>query len=367
LSKIAIIVWEFPPGPGGIGQHAYSMGLALASRNHNVSVLTTSDYASPKEIKYFDLHNPQLSVRRIKRLSIIGQLHRIISCIRMIRREDPDTIILTGKASLWLASIIRLLSKNRKLTAFLHGSEIHLKSYLARQITYSSLLLMDKVFCVSKFTETLLPIQLRKRLQVSIVSNGLNINQLAQSPKSYFDPIRAKGTPRLLTVGNITRRKGQHRVIQALPHLRSIWPSIHYHMVGIPTAYEETIALADRLGVRSNISIHGRIGSRTELYNAYNSADVFIMLSENQKNGDVEGFGIAILEANYFGLAAIGASGCGIEDAIQDGVNGYLVNGDDPRDIENALRKCLASSTLPDSAKKWAIAHDWDALIDKVI
>ena len=33
----------------------------------------------------------------------------------------------------------------------------------------------------------------------------------------------------------------------------------------------------------------------------YNS-NIFIMLSDNLESGDVEGFSIAILEANYFGL-----------------------------------------------------------------
>ena len=33
-------------------------------------------------------------------------------------------------------------------------------------------------------------------------------------------------------------------------------------------------------------------------------SNIFIMLSNNLISGDVEGFGIAILEANYFGLPA---------------------------------------------------------------
>mgnify|MGYP003346336418 CR=1 FL=1 len=64
-----------------------------------------------------------------------------------------------------------------------------------------------------------------------------------------------------------------------------------------------------------------------------------MMLSERQPDGDIEGFGIAILEANYYGLPAIGASDCGIEDAIDEGNTGHKVPYHDAEKITTALKK----------------------------
>ena len=38
-------------------------------------------------------------------------------------------------------------------------------------------------------------------------------------------------------------------------------------------------------------------------------SDIFIMMSEMTESGDVEGFGIAIIEANSLGLPSIGTLG----------------------------------------------------------
>ena len=54
---------------------------------------------------------------------------------------------------------------------------------------------------------------------------------------------------------------------------------------------------AKKLNIQDNIVIHGAL-SDEELNKLLNKCKIFIMLSENLDNGDVEGFGIAIIEAN---------------------------------------------------------------------
>ena len=49
-------------------------------------------------------------------------------------------------------------------------------------------------------------------------------------------------------------------------------------------------------------------------------------------------FGIAIIEANYFGVPAIGSKLSGIEDAIEDGVTGFVVNPKSPSEILYVLK-----------------------------
>jgi phosphatidylinositol alpha-1,6-mannosyltransferase len=122
------------------------------------------------------------------------------------------------------------------------------------------------------------------------------------------------------------------------------------------------------LGVSEHITVHGRLADKEELAMAYKTADVFIMLSENQTDGDVEGFGIAILEANYFGLPAIGAKGCGIEDAIQSGLNGELVDGNIVQEIKDSLKKILENKTnYTSQLSDWLKKYDWNMLVEKFI
>ena len=52
--NILLISSEYPPGPGGIGNHAYSLTKALAGKGFKVFVLTNAEYVDPERIKEFD-------------------------------------------------------------------------------------------------------------------------------------------------------------------------------------------------------------------------------------------------------------------------------------------------------------------------
>jgi phosphatidylinositol alpha-1,6-mannosyltransferase len=95
---------------------------------------------------------------------------------------------------------------------------------------------------------------------------------------------------------------------------------------------------------------------------------IFMMLSEHTSKGDVEGFGIAILEANALGLPAIGSENCGIEDAIKDGYSGKLVNQHQPQEIEQAIEEIVNNyGSYSSQAKLHAKQFDWSKIGAKYI
>jgi phosphatidylinositol alpha-1,6-mannosyltransferase len=368
MHSALIIVWEFPPGPGGIGQHAFSLAYAIHRKGIMVDVVTSGDYAAPSEIQQFDDQNRALNISRISNSSLLKYVRRMFACVSIVRRRKPALVILSGKSALWCGLIIRpFLPDGSVVYGFVHGTEINLPSRFARGLTHLSMRKVDRLVCVSNFTKELLKRSVNGLPSVYVLANGLSIALMPDGYSEPLDDIQKKGHPRLLTVGRISPRKGQFRVVRALPYLRTIWPNIHYHIVGIDSQRHELMSLAKSLGVDNLITIHGVLKNREQLYRAYSSADVFVMLSENQSDGDVEGFGIAILEANYFGVPAIGSKGCGIEDAIRDGFNGYLVDGDDAEEIAIVLRNVLSDESMKDRAKEWARMHDWDILVRSLI
>lgn len=368
MRSVLIIVWEFPPGPGGIGQHAFSLAYALRKKGLEVDVITSGDYASEAEIQQFDTEHPELGIRRIVGPRPAKYATRVLSIISYVIRRKPSLIFLSGKSALWCALLTKpFLLGRSKVYGFVHGSEVYLKGWIARRFTHLSMRMVDELICVSNFTKSILESTVGGLRSVSVLPNGLTTALMPKNLPESVPSISEKGYPRLLTVGRISARKGQFRVIKALPYLRTVWPDVHYHIVGIDHAKQELISLARSLGVEKHFTIHGVFHTREELYKAYSSANVFVMLSENQSDGDVEGFGIAILEANYFGMPAIGARGCGIEDAVRDGFNGYIVDGNDASDIASAVQNCLIDESMRERAKDWAQKHDWDRLVGKIL
>lgn len=363
MSKIFIISSEFPPGPGGIGQHAFSMAFAM---NKPVLVLANQDYADSEVCDAFNASLPShiQFIRFAKRSSFFTSLARIYQVFKLVQKHNPESVIVTGRFSLWVGGLLKISSAKTHVLGIVHGTEISIEGGILARVTAFFYLKLDGIVAVSQFTNSLLHSGVLSH-RVRIVPNGIDAALLDESSITQ-NVQRLTGQPALLTVGNLTPRKGQHRVIKAMSMLLQKFPDLRYHMVGLPTKGKALSDLSTQLGVKHAVVQHGRL-SRQDLYKFYRGADVFIMLSENQTDGDVEGFGIAILEANAFGLPAIGAKGCGIEEAISPH-SGILVDGDNPEEIMMALESIMANYKLySKGARAWAEKHNWQVLVKLIL
>ncbi|MEY4135590.1 MAG: hypothetical protein RL386_1940 [Bacteroidota bacterium] len=355
---VLIISSEFPPGPGGIGHHAYALSAQLHKLGYRVNVLANGDYAESAKVNAFDAAQP-FPIKRFQRYGIFTQLLRIILALKNIRAIQPAITILSGRFSLWCAPLIRLMGKKTKLVAIIHGHEpIFGKPFLQRLTNYG-ITQCDAIIPVSRFSRDNISVPYRKGKVVRIIPNGIDKSYLSDWPMPEHIG-HLPGSPALLTVGHLSPRKGQHRVIRALPALLEKLPDTRYHIVGRDVQQQVLLELAKQLGVSDKVFFYPPTVEHRDLSQFYGGADVFMLLSENQPNGDVEGFGIAALEANFFGLPVVGARYCGVEDAVAPGESGLLVDGDNIAEIVEAV--ATAAYNKPHwqhSARQWACVHDW--------
>ncbi|MDE7381656.1 MAG: glycosyltransferase family 4 protein [Muribaculaceae bacterium] len=136
-----------------------------------------------------------------------------------------------------------------------------------------------------------------------------------------FDVI--EGTPmpcpgRLLYVGTIEPRKGLHLMMEALlqrPERRNF----ELHIVGkcVDMEYKAWLHKVAREG-DLQIRFPGMIGE-DELRREYENADLFLFPSI------IEGFGMAMNEARFYGLPVVGFSTSAIPLSITDGEDGFLI------------------------------------------
>ena len=345
--KIIIISTEFPPGPGGIGSHAYSLTEALSNKGWEMDVFTCGDAPEAR----------------------CGYRNPTLSSILAVSKGGGKIVIVSGKFSLWIGLWLRLrfFYRDLHILGILHGSEVNLPGLLGKKFTHLSMMACNQLVAVSHYTASIIPAWIRKSKNISIIPNGIDCQRMDRKLTESV-PLNLQGSPILLTVGGVTPRKGQHRVIRALPEIIRSYPQACYHIVGLPIYQKQFEELAIQCGVQEHIVFHGVCPTWEKLTEYYKAADLFMLLSENQKNGDVEGFGIVALEAGFFSLPVIGATGCGIDDAIDDGRSGILVNGDNATEICNAMTKILADkSSFKQRSKVWAEQHDWNIVIEDFI
>ena len=359
MHKILLVSSEFPPGPGGIGHHAWFLAKQLAKNpKFEIHVIAPEDYTSKTERSSFDSVQ-KFKVYRFQRKGKLTYLLRLIKIVNLLKQNKYTHFWSSGKFSLWMIWAQRLFLPGAKTLCILHGSEVNVSNKLLRIFTHKCIFKYQKIVSVSNFTESLLPKWiLNAHNRLLVVPNGLDTSDLVLSGN-----IKLKGSPALLTVGHVSPRKGQHRLINALPEVLKRFPNAVYHIVGRPIDQKKLEQQAISLGVVDKLEFHGAVSEHSKLWDFYQASDIFILLSENQSNGDVEGFGIVALEANAVGTPVIGAKYCGVEDAVNDGKSGVLVDGNDAQEIIEAIDFCLKNKDkLKVGSKEWAFAHDWDII-----
>ena len=310
--KILLVASEFPPGPGGIGHHAWFLAKELSKLTDvTIEVLCPKDYATINEVFLFDSNAPFI-IHRFERIKGLTYLLRVVKLITLLINNNYTHFWSSGKFALWMIWVQKVCSAKAKTLCILHGSEVNLANSLLRKFTHLSINRYSIIVSVSTFTQSLLPNFILQHHQgLRIIPNGLD-----KSDFELSDNIILQGEPVLLTVGHVSPRKGQHQLINALPGLIKIFPKVHYHLVGRAIDQVKLETLARSLNVNDYISFHGSKKSHKELWSYYTAADVFVLLSENQPNGDVEGFGIVALEANACGIPVLGSRYCGVEEAV---------------------------------------------------
>ena len=366
---ILIVSTEFPPGPGGIGYHAFSLAKALTHK-FEISVICNADYTDLSRTSRFD-ESCGFRITRFKRYGRFTQINRILQFVVLTLKEKPDLIIYTGLFSLWLMNFGIHNSRVKKV-AIVHGHEPIFGNSRIKRLTRFSFKRADFFIPVSNFSKSNLEnnFKLKPNQLTKIIPNGLDLEYLrswsdrALSSKEAVQVLN--GFPRLLTVGHTSPRKGQHNVISALPHIKEAFPDVMYYIVGRDVNNKSLYQLAEDLGVSANVRFLPPVSEHSSLHEYYENSDIFMLLSENQPNGDVEGFGIVALEANYFGLPVIGAMGCGVEDAVRDGFSGFLVDAKNPKEISDNVQTILENADkFSENAKKFALDFGWDEIVKK--
>lgn len=358
-TEIVFVSSEFPPQPGGIGHHGWSFCTKLRDLGLQVDVVTNSRASQDENFeKKFD-QSCSFNIHRVKRfnLSILTYIFRIIITWKLLKGKQPKVVIASGKFSIWLVGLLSYVYVKNRYYSVLHGSELTLNGW-SKVLIKHFLLRFEKFIAVSKFTKSL-AISLQPKINIVVIPNGFDQKRLDR----YIHKAALQGFPSIVTVGNVTKRKGQHNVINAMKNVLEEFPEAHYHIIGLPTEVNSLKALAVENKVENNITFHGALPDE-KMIACIRGSNVFAMLSERQSDGDVEGFGIAILEANYLGLPAIGSLETGIEDAISNGISGYLIKPQNSRDFIHSLKEIMNNYQIySKNAYDWSLHFTWDRVI----
>jgi len=354
--KILLIAQHAEPTDGW-GTLARTTALGLGERGHTVELLLQKSTSSLACTQHTGLPTPLATLSNpllILRTAWLVWRH--------IKRFQPDVIhVLTEPYAL----AFPFLPKKYRHPWVLTGCGTYTIAPFASRITAPLLrrvyLDVDAVLAISAYT--------KKRLEQEATSHSPALVNLSEKIQVYTLGIefpkdmpqrREHDGKKILFVGGVKPRKGVLEIINACGAFaeRSSVP-FTLEIVGNLSQDTYVTQLKERvkkLGLADRVRFRGKIPA-DELAQAYADADLFIMLSIRQAE-HFEGYGLVFLEANAFGVPAIGPDDSGCTNAISNGVSGYTVPPQDAEGVAIYMQKILEEHSIdPAACVQWAREH----------
>jgi phosphatidylinositol alpha-1,6-mannosyltransferase len=268
-------------------------------------------------------------------------------CVRFASAHRGGVVIATT----WFLALGAVLAARvvpLAVVTVLHGREVthHMRALNRRRLAFV-LRRSALNIAVSRFTRD----QVVRRTglsadRVAVVPNGVDPHRF--HPISDSEPLRQRlglqGKQVIMTLARVAKRKGHDTVIRALPEVLASCPNAIYLIAGKwhPRVRAKLRKLAEHLGLGDKVIFTGYVRPQ-DINQFYSLCDVYVMVPsrEWEQKGDSEGFGITYLEANACRKPVVGANTGGVQDAIVDGVTGFLVEPDDPEHLAGCLIRLL--------------------------
>lgn len=261
---------------------------------------------------------------------------------RTLSDESPDVLHLhlpyprtVGRIVGTIASVDRIVTTYHNTIDAYRGSIAHTTDPLFGRLDDAAVCVSDGV---REGLEGRIPTQ-----RWETIHNGIDIESFEQSVNSadYDELRRTLGVSSeesvILSVGRYVEQKSHRTLVRAMPSVLESNSETHLVLVGWGPLEDELRETADRLGVGESVTVTGQV---PHVHGYYALADLFAIASS------FEGFGIVALEAMASRLPIVGSDVTALNEVIEDGETGVLVQAGEPEEFASAIISMLnADST----------------------
>jgi phosphatidylinositol alpha-1,6-mannosyltransferase len=338
---------DFGPRAGGI--ETFVHGLIERLPRGSVIVYTS---AQPNAAEFDAEWLQDYGVEVIRdRSKILLPTPRVIKiCQRIVKDRNLSRVAFGAAAPLGVMARAMRKAGAQKIVALTHGHEV----WWAKVAPFSfAIRYMSKEIDAITFLGSYTKGEISKALSKSDtnklvqIAPGIDVDHFIPTDSSQLRAqLGLTNKSVIISVGRLVHRKGQDKLISALPQIRAAIPNVHLVLVGVGPHQKYLEKLAAKLKVKDCITFIGRI-NYAELPKYICLGDIFAMPSRSRFFGlEVEGLGIVYLEASSCGLPVVGGKSGGAPDAVLIGETGVVVDGTDSFEIAESCIELLNNPEL---------------------
>ena len=174
--------------------------------------------------------------------------------------------------------------------------------------------------------------------KVSHVHHGLDLTKYIPSPPT------PNGRPLILSVGQLTERKGFVRLIEACRDLRVRGYDLTCHIVGHGPQRQDLEDLITQLSLQDTVILCGAL-PHEEVIEKYRQATIFVLPCVKSRDGNMDGIPNVLAEAMAMRLPVVSTDVSAIPELVAHRVNGLLIPSRDDTALVTAIA-CLLNDDL---------------------
>jgi colanic acid/amylovoran biosynthesis glycosyltransferase len=269
----------------------------------------------------------------------------VLGAEALLPKLEADAILAHfGPNGLYAAGLRSLGTLKGPITTFFHGYDFSSFVQANGPRVYDLLFRQgDRFIANSDYSR-------RRLVSTGCPEKRLSVLPVGLLPENFTPPIppktRSDETIRFLSVGRLVEKKGHAFAIAAMGILLRDGIDAHLTLVGDGPDRKSLDALAERYGLGERIVFAGA-RCQAAVQALMRESDVFLLASIEASDGDVEGQGLVLQEAQACGLPVIATRHNGFPESLQENTTGLLV----PERDAAALAEAMKSLALDTSAR----------------
>ena len=209
--------------------------------------------------------------------------------------------------------------------------------------------------------------------KLHVIYPGINTDVFTARKSSYDKKLNLHKNA-VLTISRMVPAKGLDRAIEALALIKN---KVDFHLymggeTGINMSNEEIEteakirALIKKHKMEKMVTMIGHVSHDKLLPAYYRNSDVFLLASR------YEPFGLTTLEAMACGVTPIISSVAGSKEIVVDGLNGFVVDTHDRKNLARLIQKVLTDQKMRKKIEENAAFtikehYSWDKIVEKFI
>ncbi|MFA7653577.1 MAG: glycosyltransferase family 4 protein [Candidatus Magasanikbacteria bacterium] len=353
--KTLIVTLEYPPTIGGIASYAYNFAKHLNSAE-------TIIYAPLIQgAKQFDAQSSLTTYRRRPFFWIIWPhwLKSLWQIWRIVKKEKIE--IIHVHHVLPMGYIAYLINRFLKIPyiIFLHGSDLRFatSSQFKRKKFGFLCRSAQKIVVNSQFSEALLKSLVEQLPTVEVLypcpsDDFVAATYLPEEINKIKSQLALNGKKVIISTARLVERKGHALFIPALIKIIKEVPNAVWLIIGDGPEKPTIVSFIQKNNLQSVVRF---LPSQppSEVVKFYHCADVFVLLTHQDKDGVDEAWGIVFMEAAVSGLPVVAGKSGGVGEAVAHLSTGLVIDAHNTNLVATSVIELLKN---PDYAHQMGSA-----------